>query len=180
MKKRSIPVLLLVISGLLRGQEPNKFLAYWNKPSQIVAPTPQREQATAIVFLQDASQFKAEGDARLAQASLNKDGSMTFYIVIKERTQVVRFNPRFNPDGKPKRGTFQLLTTMCGGPIYEFVKDSAAENQLLSFVRGALESLLAKEVQAPKATGGCVDVGGDTVATLAALFGHFQSAVNPK
>jgi hypothetical protein len=72
------------------------------------------------------------------------------------------------------------MKTMCGGPIYEFVKDSAAEKELLNFMRGSLESLLAKEVRAPKATSGCGDVGGDTVTTLAALFGHFPSALNAK
>ena len=181
MRNRSLPILLFMITGLAVGQEQNKLIAYWNKPPRVVVPSPPpREQAAAVVFLRDASQFQVEGNDHLAQASLNKEGSISFLIVIGDRMQIILFKPHCKQEDKPDRGTFQLMKTMCGGSIYEFVKDSAAEKELLNFMRGSLESLLTKEIQAPKATAGCGDVGGDTVTALAALFGHFPSALNAR
>jgi len=180
MTKPTLPILLLAISGFSRGQETAGLFAHWNAPQPLIVPVRQKEYIAPIVLLRDASQFKLPGGARLAQGSLNMDGSVSFFINIKNRAVLVLFNPRYMSDGKPNGGTLQLLATLCGGPHYEFVKDSAAEKDLLKFMRDSLAGLLDEEDQGSKETGKCGDVRGDTVAALAGLFWHFPSALNPE
>jgi hypothetical protein len=193
MKTETALTLFFVTAIILRAQEPNKLFAYWNaSPSGIPVRATERTASeispekgaasvvlpegggASVVLLRDASQFELHGVTRLPHGSRNEDGSMTFFIFINDRMVFVTFTPLYKSDGKPYGGNFELIAKACGGPNYQFVRDSDAEKVLLDFMRWAFAALLDAGVK-PVNTAGPLNVSAETAASLAALFEHYPS-----
>jgi len=160
-----------IASPVLQAQEAAPLLRHWNSPAKIVTPAEIHSEAKPrVILLQEASQFSLPPSVTLSDGYQRKGGGLGFELNMGDRANCVLFDPTENQKG----GKFTVLKTVCGGPIYELVPGSAAEKNLLRFLKHAYLERLNKPVdESTDDKCGCPNTGRKTLLALSLLFEHF-------